>query len=267
VLAIGDSQTEALFLNDEETFSARLEQLLQTRNRNLQVLNAGRSGVSLADHIFFAPRFKRLFHPRWTIVELTESDLTDDAWHGVYARFARNGDRLVITPPPQPRDIPLSGLLGPKLTAIIRRTMLIRYASYRIGMFRKTSIDPPWFRAATVAQPKQTVIEEYPIEEELQQLMSAYDGRVTVLYLSPFDPQHPKQLAPLEEKVMELCSAHGWSCVSPRSSYESFAGRHDAPFGFSNSAFNEGHLNAAGHTAAAAALNEELRRLAGNGVL
>jgi hypothetical protein len=70
LLMLGDSITEAMQVNDDRTFSARLSLLLRERGRPMAVQNAGMAGASIARYAALAPEYRRLLDPRWTVVLL-----------------------------------------------------------------------------------------------------------------------------------------------------------------------------------------------------
>ena len=93
------------------------------------------------------------------------------------------------------------------------------------------------------------------MDEELAVLARAFEGRLTLLLLPPL------ARSPVEARILERCAASGWSCVSLRERFDEFAARYESPYGFANSAWGQGHMNAAGHHAAAEILTTELARL------
>jgi hypothetical protein len=66
---------------------------------------------------------------------------------------------------------------------------------------------------------------------------------------------------PEERRIQAHCAARGYSCVSTRVGYPRFASEGRAPFGFATSAFNEGHMNEAGHALLAEVVARELQRV------
>src|SRR4029079_17586080 len=70
VLVVGDSYTEALQVDDDEVFTARMH--------SIDALNAGRAGHSPAEYVAFGAGYRELYRPAWTIVELGPADLSAD---------------------------------------------------------------------------------------------------------------------------------------------------------------------------------------------
>ncbi len=273
IVVLGDSFTEALMVGDDEVFTGRLERELRAEGDDVQVLNLGYSGLSPADYVAGAPLYRRLFAPRWTIIQVGSSDLTFDSWDPGKCHFVRSPDgrglSVVAFPPhfEEVRDNPWKQ----RVRAI--PIMLLHHGFERFEEFMSgAQTEPPLFRAGSpVAAPSRLDRENdpsYPIEEEMDLLEKTYEGRLTLIFLPRLDMSNP--LAPeshAEERFDAHCAAGGLSCVNLRRAYPAFAAEGRSPFGFANSSFNAGHMNAEGHAAAARALHTELTRLRTRGLL
>jgi len=268
-LVLGDSFTEAFMVDDADVFTQRLEGMLAKGPAASPVLNLGRSGASVADYIAFAPRYRARFSPRWTIVQLRDDDLAADAWTPSKPHFIRaaNGElRVSLEFAPRSR---FSSLLQP----LRRYSTLANYGLIRLQEFALASAaEPPLFQAANApsvaTDPLPDATLRYPILAELELLHDSYDGRITFLMLPEFDLAAPSEPTSETERLwLRTCAARQWSCVSLREVYPAFAAHFRSPFGFSNTAWNQGHMNAAGHHAAARLLEAEMLRLAARGLL
>jgi len=251
VLVIGDSFTEALQVDDDEVFSANLA--------NVNALNIGQSGHSAADYVTFAPEYRTRFKPAWTIIELAPPDLADDAFTRSKTHFTPGLDVQVIIMPGY------AGRLSFLLTPLRRHSDVADYALTRLHDYRTDGELPPLFRAADYETPPKTPPVSsavWPVHDEIARLVSAYEGRITFLMV----PDFKGEPTGTEAAFLQTCRADKLSCVDLRSVFDDFRARGDAPSGFPNSTFGEGHLNARGHAAAAALLNAELERLRGRGL-
>jgi len=253
-------------LDDHEVYTQRLEDALRASDRAMPVLNAGKSTMSVADYVFHAPYYRRTHHPRWTIIQLRDPDVTDDAWKsepGV-ALFDRQDGTLVVRPP----DVtPPSGLKR-AIFEPRQRFSLLGFAITRLQKFALAAKqEPPLFRAGSEHKKAASPAVEYPIEDELAMLVQAFEGRVTFLYLPPYDPRGLEEPTQIEHRVAKACARAGWSFVNLRDRFPEFMAGSIAPYGFDNTSFNSGHLNRAGHAAAAKALQAEMERLLSLAVL
>jgi hypothetical protein len=257
VLVLGDSFTEALQVDQDESFSAGLAHAL--RRYGISVINAGRSTVSTADYVALAPHYQQLFHPRWVVFALNEHDLTDDSFQALpgrtHFRLRDDGDLDLISP-----DTVARQGLSMGIWAIRQKVMLVGYGFVRAGDFREATLrEPALFRAGNAVPPPATLADDYPVEAELGALRRAWSDRLTILYLSDFDPLHPdRSSSSVEPRLFAYCATNHLSCVSLRSQFADLVRRGLAPYGFANSNYNQGHMNRNGHSVAARALVVEL---------
>lgn len=264
ILAVGDSFTEAYMLDDDQVFTARAEAALAHAAHPIPVLNAGSSGLSSADYVADAPRNLRVFQPRWVVIQLRDDDLEADAWGAGKTRFARQGDGTlsVVRPGPAPRSELRDTLLRLRAKSALLNYTIIRALEFQQGWEAET----PLFRAGAAPEAPPAP-PSYPITQELDAMAEAYGGRVTFLLLAGFDPARPGEATGTERVFQAWCRAGGRSCVNLRDAYQRFADGYASPYGFSNSGFNVGHLNAEGHAAAGGLLASELERLVADGLL
>ena len=136
----------------------------------------------------------------------------------------------------------LMGILGPKIMS---------------GALRMD--EPSTGKAASAAG--------FPITQELRMLADAYDGRLTLLLTGWFDPADPGRDTDGEVAVKRAARELGISLARSKDEYPALAEKGIAPHGFPNTALNAGHLNAAGHAAAARVLTKELLKLHADGHL
>ncbi len=124
---------------------------------------------------------------------------------------------------------------------------------------------PPLFRAAHEAAPKSATPPPAftsPVENELSLMTEAYGGRLTVFFTPGFSTEEDV----IEKRFLAHCAAATLSCVDLRVAFDDFRIRGRAPFGFPNSYFGQGHMNAEGHRAAADLLAHELSSLRRRGL-
>ncbi len=108
---------------------------------------------------------------------------------------------------------------------------------------------------------------DVPVEMELDALLDAYDHRVTILYMARLDPRAPARKTRFDRRLERACAARRVSFVSVRDGYRDLIAAGLSPYGFANTGFNTGHLNATGHALLARLLRPELERIAKHGLL
>jgi len=252
ILAVGDSFTAGNEVNDDQVFTALLQQKLRVR-----VANAGFTALSPADYVAGAASLRQAFRPVWTVIELNTSDLSDDSFVASKGHFEVRGSALVsVTPAGRPL-----GRISRVLSRLRRHSALANYGLARLDMFR-TNASPPLFRAADASPPAPPPVREWPVEAELDAMARAYDHRVTFLFIPPFEGTP----SDIERRFLGYCRNASVSCADLRDSFGAFRASGSAPFGFFNSRFGEGHMNAKGHEAAAELLARELGNLRRHGL-
>lgn len=259
VLVIGDSYTEALQVNDDQTYAAVAEAIL-AGTKPVRLLNAGIAAASPADYALQAARYRKSIQPAWVVIQLNADDLGHDAFAPDKVHFHQSIDGLTVVVP-----APYSyGRITKTLKYIRERSALANYAIARLDIARQGPKSPPLFRAESESRARAVpeAPQSYPLETELGLLRALYGDRITFLFLPLFD----KPLENEELRFDRYCRATNVSCVNFRASFAEFQRTGTAPYGFPNSGFGGGHLNPDGHAAVARLLANELRRLQQHGI-
>jgi hypothetical protein len=248
VLFVGDSITEALQVNDDEAFSGRMPAV--------NALNIGQSGHSAADYVVYAAEYRARYRPDWTVVELAPPDLAEDAFNPGKTHFDGGLNPHVIL-------FDADGRLS-KLLRIRRWSAFANFAVRRVQEYAASARMPPLFRAAdeTIHPAAADLQRNWPVAAEMARLRNAYSDRLTFFFVPNFF-EPPSRV---EDAFTCECRNRSLSCINMRTVFDGFRNRGDAPFGFSNSSFGEGHLNACGHAAAALLLKSEMERLHARGL-
>jgi len=270
VLVVGDSMVEALQVDDEEVFTTVVEKQLATRWPAVAVLNVGRSGLSVADYIAMVPLYVPRLKPDWAVVVVTALDFQEDAWRGSQTHFQHDpdGTKLTIVSPPSART-PKRGRLGQAILRLRNTCGLAQFTAIRLRQFQSwVQQETPWFHAGK-SQPKSqrdplAEDDRYPMGEELDMLVRAYQGRLTLVLLDRYSSNGLDSNGSADSRLKRLATGRGLSFVALSDGFGAFTNSHRAPYGFSNSRFNYGHLNADGHRVLAALLTAELERMLAN---
>jgi hypothetical protein len=231
--------------------------------------------LSVADYVADAPKYRALFDPAWTIVQLRDSDVTTDAWQKGKTHFSREA-------PGEPLHVAVVDRQGygtVKQAQLVRfidsagnAAALVNWTLRRVSLFAEgIQQEPPLFRAGSVEKvlkgDEQDETKVFPIEEELALLAEAYRSKLTILYIANFDPRQPQTPSETETLVMGAAEKLDLRVANTRAAYAYLALKHVAPFGFANTVYNYGHWNGYGHGAAAAQLSAELLKLHRDGLL
>lgn len=258
ILVLGDSFTEAAHVNDDEVYTDVLERRLRAAGRKVRVVNAGVTGSTLPYYVHLAASYRRAFSPDWTVVQLNPDDVLAPAFAklGTHFERLRDGSLAVRALPAEGRGGPLRRTLRflTGHSALLQNGVLQHKAFVVLAKsfkpFRQTDKPP-------TAKPEAPGA--FPIEQEMQLLSQAFDGRVTVLFISPWADSGPVGGAtPTETSIEEACRKLGLSFVSTRASFPRLVAAGLFPNGFPNTQPKVGHLNATGHAAVAEVLGQEL---------
>lgn len=244
VLVLGDSFTEALMIDDADVFTELVEARLRGGGIDVEVLNLGRSTDSIADYIALAKVYTERFAPHWVVVEARTDDFTRDAWNKSKPHFERDGEGVKVV------DVVTAEKagMGGKIWRLRQTSKAAGWAFTRFAEYQAAAAnEPPIFRAGSAPPKAKLVEDDYPVERELDALVEAFHGRVTLLFVPSFDPAKPAEADPVEARIFQRCQTTGASCVSVRDRYPELAARGVAPFGFPTSNYNSGHANALGH--------------------
>ncbi len=265
ILCVGDSFTEAFQVSDDEVYTTLVERALDAGSVPAAVLNMGRSGLSVADYVANAPAYRKAATPAWTVVQVTDRDFYEETWQPSKTHFRRACPACpveVVRVPPAPDN-------GVRrcMRWLRNQSAFVGFTIHRwqelTGATRQdrqpASLDPRVFTAPAT--------QDVLVREELRMLAAAYDGRLTLLLLGRFDPLAPGNDTHDEEVIKQAARELGVSLACSKDEYEALAEKRLAPYGFSNTLLNSGHMNAAGHAAAGRALTRELLRLHAEGTL
>lgn len=272
IVVLGDSVTEAHQVSDREVYTDVIERYLRDQGIPNPVLNFAQSGNSVADYVNLASPILAVFKPAWVVIQVGEGDFTTDAWHSYKSRFSRfvwdSGQDSIKVVNPEDNATPSRSQLTRQ--SIQNAVPLVRFTLSRISKFRsKFKTRKPLFRAGNL--PKESIeiknkdIQEYPIKSELALLNSVFHGRITILYISSFDPRNPFRKSSTELAIETCAIECKTSFISTSNEYPFFAAHRIAPFGFGNTGYNKGHMNVHGHQAAANVSSREIVRLKSNG--
>lgn len=95
VLALGDSFTFGVGASEEESYPARLQEILRSRGINAQVLNAGAPGFGVPDAVAWYQRWGRPLEPDAVVLAVFVGNDLQDAAPGVPKAVAVDGALMI----------------------------------------------------------------------------------------------------------------------------------------------------------------------------
>ena len=264
ILCLGDSFTEGLQVDDDEVYTARLERLLAARGFSHQVLNSSDAGAAAPRYVGFAPRYRQIFAPRWTVVQVRDEDFGPAAWVPDAEHFAAaspDAPLRVVLPPPEGAG----GLVRRLLRRLRSGSALTQTLTLQIRGFQNDAANWHPFHAevAPVTVPPVDP-SRFRVSDALDLLFDGFGGRLTLLYLAD------RELAPpsaVERLIARRCRERGWSCIDTREAHARMAQEGIPIYGLPNNGVGRGHMNPTGHRLLAELVAAELARLAAHDLL
>lgn len=272
ILVLGDSHVEARQVEQDQTFTDRLQVLLNEGARartSTRVFNAGRNGASPAAHIALAQPYKEIFQPDWVVVVVE-----DGRWPTVFVK----GQETYYTPVAGgfatkvhwlkdrlPRSFRLRRRLGLNELALsdwsYRRLSSMRSGGDEDAAGASDGGKGP-ARTTAAANPYTQVDGPLGLDKVIGWTMHALRQtypNLVVVHL----PGHTAELGNLQSEqpdealVARYCKQEGIPLIRMRDRINAdFARTGIPPFGFSNTLPWYGHTNAHGHELIAEALRD-----------
>ena len=271
IVALGDSYTEAQQMDIEQTYPARLEQLLGTSGQGIRVLNAGRSASSPAYCVRLADEYKKIFQPDWVVL------LTND---GNWVNIFDPGKEIYLKPAGDALNLEvrwkwdtMSPLLKRLMRWRVRDLATFQYADNRLGTIQAVLAKGANNEAAGAGGQAEgraggkvpAARLEKAVDWTVEQMSRLYPKLVVVhiptgATVKGLGPKHA-----VEDLLVKSCGRYGVPLIMMRDRInQDFAATGEPPYGFYNTLPWTGHLNAHGHALVAEALYEFFdRELAG----
>src|SRR5215213_5185913 len=267
IVALGDSYTEAQQMDIEQTYPARLEQLLgakpQAGWQSVRVLNGGRSASSPAYCVRLAEEYKRIFQPDWVVLLTNDGNWVNifDPSKEIYLKPAGDALKLEV----RWKWDSMSPLMKRLMRWRVRDLATFQYAYARLGTMQAVRAKAASNEAAGAgAQAEGRAGEKVPaarlekaVEWTVEQMSKLYPKLVVVHIPTGATVKGlgPKQ--PVEDLLVKSCGRYGVPLILMRDRInQDFAETSEPPYGFHNTLPWTGHLNAHGHALVARALYE-----------
>jgi hypothetical protein len=265
IMVIGDSYVEALQVDDDGLISTYLEINLRNHSLSNAVFSLGHSGDSMADYVRNAVMYREWFNPAWTVVVLGREDFSEAMERNRSAYFLRDKNSgALFLKSNEPKRALGQGLFGKTFYRLLDDSSLCMLSWIRAHDFLKWWEDePPLFNASAKTKAKGRYTTELPpVNEQLEALKAAYNGRLTILYRSPGgSPRNLPVKDIMDVQIEETARKLGISFVSLCDAYIGAMALQEMPNGFSNTKPFTGHWNRSGHKLAADTVTPELLRM------
>lgn len=258
LLILGDSVVEALEVDDLEAFPSIIQRDLQRSGWDVQLLNAGCGGRSVADYVNLAPPLLGEFKPNWTVIVLQDNDWEEDAWDVAKRHFVKGKDANLTVMAGVPR---VRNRIRGYLSRRFKLEPLNELCEIRSRLLATRWDTEPALFAAADRRPQGRKL-EYPIEQEFDLLRTAYPGGLSLLYLAKFQVSGSQTaVSPLQSRIQKLCERNQVDYIDFSTEFPQLRELGQHPQGFPNTSYGAGHFNIYGHQALARCLQARLLSL------
>lgn len=267
IVALGDSYTEGQQMDIEQTFPARLEQMLNARRKAqgpetvmppVRVLNGGRGGSSPAYAVQLSEEYKKIFQPDWVVLLVNDGNWVTifDPTTEIY--YHPDGDSLQTIV--HWKWDQMSPLLRFLMRWHVRDLAVFQYAYSRLGTIRAARAKE--LNGGQAAQGvgddnAYSVMQEKAIDLTMQQLRGRYPKLIVVhipIGASTAGLAPPNKT---ETFLINSCERYQIPLIVMRDRLiKGYLESNEPPYGFYNTLPWIGHPNARGHELVAQALYE-----------
>ena len=250
ILCVGDSFTLAYQVLDSQTYVLRMQTLLRSRGHDVEGVNAGILGASVADALFLGPELRRRYEPTRTVLQMGDHDFGPQATEPrANACWLEPSGRGWVAR----RAAPATGVSR-------TRDLIARYtpAAYWLSQRARSWGDGPPVdkelreeQAANASGADQRLVEWC-----LTSLKAEYGDDFVLLYSPAVDYAGDwRQPTVTERQVHEACDRLGVTFVDVRSVFwNDYSSTRQPLNGSPNTLPGTGHWNARGHALIAAEL-------------
>jgi len=255
ILALGDSYTEALQVNEKYTFCNLVKiNLSKKLDQNVEVINAGRSSASPAYYIHLSEFYINTVSPDAVIIQLNKGDISGDfydSYNNFYvvrnnSGFSTVQNKNFISNMPFIQKHPAMSIIFD--SAVLRLGYFKIQKSYRLRIDKQTPQSPQ-------------VPSDYRdrIKWMLSSFKEHYEDPI-VWFIPDIDFYNDNNEFSVIETELETASNHiGINYLNTRNAlYSYYRKNKQTPVGFNNTSPWKGHLNPEGHRVVAELLTERI---------
>lgn len=151
IMFLGDSQTMAVQVPAESTYSSVIKRELFRRGRPIKVINAGCNGFNtLQEYLFFKRLYERGFRPRVVVIFAVNNDLFEDVPGLPYGRYYLDSEGYVVRMPPNPQLLAVlrkaKEMPAPQANWWLVHSALLRHVRYSYRVIRNPNDVAGWVK-------------------------------------------------------------------------------------------------------------------------
>jgi lysophospholipase L1-like esterase len=268
VVVLGDSFTEALQVADRQKYVSVAEELLHSRNIDVNLHNLGASGRSIADYVYIAPFIIDTYSPQIVIIQFSLTDFNESFDTSRVNYFKKHGEELELIHVEEEYT-------GKSIRNYLRMSGLVALVRYKIQPLVEAQIHKFRKLFATPVEVNLSANQDMPkvdqraenIRMQIQALQDAYPDATLVFVIIPNIPllqegelvwQHQSD----DFLITTLDQLQVSHVVYPQEYFRNLYCDEDKfPRGFFNTLPNYGHLNVDGNEALGQALADYLENV------
>ncbi|SRR5579883_693025 len=253
ILALGDSNTKALQVSDNKTYTYLLQDKLRSQStlKLVNIINGGRDGASPAYFIQLTDFYKSVIQPDFVIVEVDDVSFVDfmkDQGKQFHVIQENNTFKPVYLKNFS-SDNALSKVVLKKFPQL---SFLLEYSVIRVGgdnLRKALSKENKSQDADDQILKLKSKNNESLVDWTIQQLKDKYKDKLVILYF-PFIDYHSikAEPSPVETALKVSTKKYGVNLVNMRQNFmKYYKSTHQPAFGFNNTVPGTGHINEIGH--------------------
>lgn len=248
LVIIGDSQVEALQVEDTETMGAVVERRARMEGHAVNAVQLGRGGAGVPMYAGIASYVLRTWPTDRVVVVLNPSDFRPGALRAANFTVSVTADgRTAIS------TVPLVPSTG-RIKRLLQRSSFLYMLWLRGKQIWKSAPSKEGPQALRTAD--QTAKVPDIVRVCVRALKQTYGERLAIVY-TPYVGVGPSPIPPDESALLSTCAAEHVLCVSARDAMiRARDVDHALSRGFANTAPGVGHFNPAGHALLASVIWE-----------
>jgi lysophospholipase L1-like esterase len=267
---LGDSNTRALQVNDNQSYVSVAETMLRGKGIKVDLHNLGASGGTLADYTYWAPFVQSKYQPSIVVIQISTGDFWGTGSGGYVMSnqgnyFIKNSDgtlKVIHKPLLENYDL---------LRRIRGEFALLGYGSDRLTLFLQIYKNSQVSDVADETQPSSNSsslaqkLDDY--RAQLMALHTAFQGQRVIILGLPYYPLISGDQIALGDNdyslLLDQARRYGdWQVLDPLSAFQAlWLQDHKLPRGFTNTVPGVGHLNADGHALVGQLLADKIEEM------
>ena len=257
VLFLGDSFTEALYVNDSQTFVQILQDRLGAVTGGAKMVNAAVAEGNPAKYIDLASAYRKRYDPAVTVVQLNEYDIGPELMTPTVSHWLESSGDSWTVESTQPGQLEvLAGRILSPVPALYRLAQRLKAGG---GADAQGSSDA----TGSTDSPAGATPDPRLVAWLVKELAAKYGDRLVVLWIPAVDYfGTTSEPTAMELAVKEEAARQGVVFVDPRAQLAAdYEQTRQPAYGFANTQPGRGHINSRGHRIIAEVLSPVLGKL------